>query len=698
MSPGEIGWRLEVRLRQEWWARRRFDPPRVVSSNSVPSMPYDAELGQLSRDARQAIVAAADGLLRGRAVVLGTLREDMDDPDWALDPRSGIAYPRRRCALEVDYRGPADERDPKQVWELSRHHHLTVLASAWRLTGDERYASATVRQLGSWWSQNPAMTGINWTNGIELGIRLISWVWIRRLLDGWHSAPAAFEHNDLAIGQIYWHQRYLADCFSRGSSANNHVVAEAAGWLAASCAFPWFAESERWQKAASALLQRELEHNTFRDGVNREQAFEYHAFVAELALAAAAEAEAAGVPLAPAFWEVLCHMLDVVAAVLDRSARPPRYGDGDGGRALVLDDPLADRWGSLLAAGAAVFGAKEWWPRTAPDARSILVAGMVGRRVEVQGRPATRPSHFPDAGMTILRSPRDADEEIWCRCDGGPHGFLSIAAHAHADALSIEVRHDGVELLVDPGTYGYFGEPRWRRYFRSTLAHNTIELDGRDQSDPGGPFLWLRHAQSEIIDLELDGEGAQRWSAQHRAYGRLGAPVRHRRSVVLDPQARSLFVVDRLDVAGPHPVRMTYHLGPSVEVALEPDRASLRWKHPSGQMATATVRLPPELTWTAYRGSTDPILGWYSSELGHREPVTTLLGRGLVRRGETVLRSELQLGHIPSARAMPSIQDERTAASSRAASTSLPGPIAAAVGGAMSTDAATARSSRYGDA
>ena len=41
----------------------------------------------------------------------------------------------------------------------------------------------------------------------------------------------------------------------------------------------------------------------------------------------------------------------------------------------------------------------------------------------------------------------------------GPHGFLSIAAHAHADALSVEVRHGGVEILVDPGTYCYHGEP-----------------------------------------------------------------------------------------------------------------------------------------------------------------------------------------------------------------------------------------------
>lgn len=97
--------------------------------------------------------------------------------------------------------------------------------------------------------------------------------------------------------------------------------------------------------------------------------------------------------------------------------------------------------------------------------------------------------------MTILRGPAG----IWCRCDGGPHGFLSIAAHGHADALSVEVRHDGVDLLADPGTFCYHGQPEWRQYFRSTLGHNTLQVDGADQSVSGGPFLWTRHARSRVL-------------------------------------------------------------------------------------------------------------------------------------------------------------------------------------------------------
>lgn len=663
MSLAEVGWRIEDRLRQEVWAHRRFGPatlpppsatttavgpgpPRPWPNRHVPAIPAATDLAELPQGSSQALLSAAEELLQGRAEFLGVLRQDMVDPKWPFDPVSGRAYPRDRCAFRIDYRSPADPRNVKQVWELSRHHHLTVLACAWQLTRDDRYAEMVARHLRSWWAENPVLCGVNWSSGIELGIRLISWVWTRRLLDGWVGAPSLFEDNETAVDQIYWHQRFLAAFRSRGSSANNHVIAEAAGQLVASCGFPWFDESARWRATATRLLESELLQNTFPCGLDREQAFGYHGFVTELGLVAAVEAEAAGAPVQPTTWNLLCRMIDVTAAVLDRSGRPPRYGDDDDGRCLVIDAPEANRWQSLLAAGAAVFGPLPWWPATAPDVRSLVLSALVGRVVEAGPRPSTRASHFGDAGLTILRSARGATEEIWCRCDGGPHGYLSIAAHAHADALSIELRHDGVEILVDPGTYCYHGEPTWRRYFRSTLAHNTLELDGQDQSVQAGPFQWLRKAATELLDVSVDYElGPQRWSAQHDGYERLQAPARHRRTVTLDPADRSLAIVDHLTSDSPHSVRLAFHLGPSVEAVVGGHQAVLRWEHPAGGQATAALQLPTQLSWCSHRGTTDPPIGWYSAGFGRKTPTTTLIGTG--RAADAVFCTDLRFTSSP---------------------------------------------------
>lgn len=617
--------------------------PVPTVARPVPGLPSGVDLRATDGAGREALLGAADQILAGRFEVLGRVRTDMVDPTWALDPTSAQAFPADRCAFRIDYRDPADERNVKQVWELSRLHHLTVLAAAWQVSGTPRYAVTVGRHLRSWWERNPVLRGVNWSSGIELGVRLISWVWTRRLLEGWSDAADLFEGNEVFADQLYWHQRYLAAFPSRGSSANNHVIAEAAGQLVASCAFPWFAESRRWRAEAASLLSRELERNTFAEGVNREQAFEYHGFVAELGLVAAAEAEAAGTPLDRATWARLCQMVDVVAATLDRAGGAPRYGDGDDGRALVVTDPAADRWQSLLALGEAVFGAQPWWPATAPDLQSLLVGGLVQRVVHDGTRPSERSSHFASAGLTILRSPATDDDELWCRCDGGPHGFLSIGAHGHADALSVELRHNGVELLCDPGTYRYQGSPAWRSYFRSTIAHNTVELDDEDQSVAGGPFLWTRQANGRTLSVSTTGD-VQHWSAEHDGYSRLERPARHRRTVTLNTEAGSLVVEDVLQSDQPHGVRLAFHLGPAVHAQLDGHHAALRWPTPRGGERHGTMVLPEALAWRSYHGSLDPVLGWYSPRFGTKLPITTLIGEATLATAR--VRTELRVGRI----------------------------------------------------
>lgn len=641
MSPAEVGWRTQDRIRQELWTRRSFGPaPQSARDRRGPVVPTAAQ-DAVPEDARAALIDAADRLLDGKWEVLGTLREDMVAPDWSLDPTSGRSYPERECSFRIDYRSAGDGRNVKQVWELSRHHHLTVLAAAFWLTGDERYATRAAEHLRSWWQANPVLTGVNWNSGIELGIRLISWVWTRRLLEAWQGAPDLFENNPVAHQQVYWHQRWLAAFRSKGSSANNHVIAEAAGQLVASTGFDWFGESAGWAADATALLEAELGNNTFDDGLNREQAFEYHGLVTQLGVIAAAEAQACGRGPGLATWHLLCRSVDALAALADEAGGPPRYGDGDDGRALVVDDPAASRWASLLATGAALFGPQRWWPQTTADVQSVWLAAMVGRRVDGGRRAERRGAHFPDAGVTILRSPPGEHDEIWCRLDGGPHGFLSIAAHAHADALSVEVRVGGIEVLADPGTYCYYSQPAFRRYFRSTLGHNTLELGGLDQSVAGGPFMWIRRAESSVLEADVDGTGLQRWSASHDGYERLEVPVIHRRTVTLRPVEGRLEIVDELETDGSNSARLAFHLGPSVEAVVEGNRAILCWVGPHAEGRRAVLTLPTALTWKAYRGSAEPVLGWYSSGFGRLQPATTLVGTGEL--GRSVLRTVFSL-------------------------------------------------------
>ncbi|MCL8013273.1 alginate lyase family protein [Streptomyces sp. AS02] len=625
MGPQEVAGRVGDAVRRRRWRSARPNCPTVTGARFTTVLPAGT-IAAIPPDAAKRLVSEADRLMYGHAEYFGVVRDDLTDPDWWSDPKTGRRAPWG-YAFDVPYRSEDAVGDIKQIWELSRHQYLTVLAAAYAITGNERYAERVAEHLRSWWAANPPLRGVHWISGIELGIRLLSWVWIRRLLDGWPGAAGLFEGNPAAVKQIWHHQRWLAAFPSRGSSANNHVIAEAAGQFAAACAFGWFPSSARWQADALRSLERHLRGNTFGSGLNRELATEYHGLVLELGLAAVAEADAAAVPVPASIRLVLLRMTDALAAVVDGRLRPPRQGDADDGHGLVVDGAGTDRWGSLLATGDAVFGRLAWWPEvTGTDVRTALLAALIrpyskNATAPAVSRPAGRPAHFADAGMTILRGPEGAGE-IWCRCDGGPHGFLSIAAHAHADALSVEVRHDGVDVLADPGTYCYHGQPQWRQYFRSTLGHNTLQLDGVDQSVSGGPFLWTRQARSRVLVADTSHEGVGRWSAEHDGYQ--GSV--HRRRVELTAASQELRVVD--EVRGPRrPARLAFHLGPAIAADLAGNRAVLTWTR-DGEDRSAVLDLPGQLSWRAHRGETDPPLGWYSPGFGRKEPATTLVGTG----------------------------------------------------------------------
>jgi len=648
MSPAEVAWRAREQALRKTWSLRQVRTAKLpalaakrlaarVDRQFTAILPPDtADL--VPDEARAAIIEAADRLMGGEWEVLGTARTDMTRPDWFHDPVTGRRSDPERYAFRINQRSEEQVGNIKQVWEVNRLQHLTLLAAAWYLTAEDSYAERVAEQLCSWWQENPFLSGVNWTSGIEIGIRLINFAWIRRLLDEWPKVGDLFERNDLALRQIRWHQQYLAAFESRGSSANNHVIAEAAGQLAASCAFPWFRESPRWRKQAAELFERELAHNTFPSGINRELASDYHGFVAELGYFAALEAVAAGFPLSDPAWRVLCAMTDAMAALVDSHGQPPRQADSDEGRVVLFDAPAHNRWPALLAIGAALFGELDWWPTTPVNAGSVLAGALAGGTRPVSGRPYRCPTRFADAGITILRTARADSPEIWCRCDGGPHGFLSLAAHAHADALSLEVRYAGVDVLADPGTYCYHGEPEWRSYFRSTIAHNTVEVAGQNQSSEGGPFLWLRHARAKEIEVADDG-GTVSWSAQHDGYLSLDPPARHCRTVRLDRVSRAIDIIDEIQ-GGDHQVSIAFHMGPAVHAELRDCSAVLSWPAPaapcipSSPPAAAWLELPPGLQWTLHRGETDPILGWYSQGLGQRVPAFTLLGRGLAPQGK----------------------------------------------------------------
>ena len=155
MSATELCWRCADQARKTRWRRLQVADPlpaldgsggrsagtRTGSTDDVDRLGLVcAEAGGIDvpAEARRALLQVADELLEGRWRILGVDRKDLEDPDWFYDPVTGRRAPERTYCFSIDVRSPAVTGDVKQVWELSRLHHLTVLAAAFAVSGDPR--------------------------------------------------------------------------------------------------------------------------------------------------------------------------------------------------------------------------------------------------------------------------------------------------------------------------------------------------------------------------------------------------------------------------------------------------------------------------------------------------------------------------------------------------------------------------------
>src|SRR5690606_14100674 len=240
---------------------------------------------------------------------------------------------------------------------------------------------------------------------------------------------------------------------------------------------------------------------------------------------------------------------------------------------------------------------------------------------------------FPHGGYYVLGRSFGAPDEVRAVFDAGPLGFLSIAAHGHADCLSLTLSVAGREQLVDPGTYVYHAEREWRDYFRGTAAHNTVRVDGVDQSRIGGQFLWLDKAEAQVEHFESTPDHDE-VAASHDGYERLPDPVRHERRVRFDKRANAFEVVDRLLCRGEHDVERCWHFSEQCRVALDgrsafSDDGEVRLRIDVDEADAVPVML---------HGSTEPIGGWVSRGFRQKTPSTTLAYRNRIS-GDTLLRT-----------------------------------------------------------
>lgn len=627
MSPGEVVYRLGQASRTLWersqWmagsrgpvgAGRENDLPRPFRASGGAAWGLDqASISQFEAafpGARNRILESADDVMGGRYRVFGRDMTLGTPPAWTSDPLSGRPWPDAFWA-DVDVRDGPPNGGALWVWELNRHHHLSLVANAYVLSGDERYRQFIIHQIQNWIGANPRWTGVNWASPLEIAVRLINWSWALSVLEeSGFSYPSAWRY---VLASTRDQAMHISRHLSRFSSGNNHLMGEAAGLAVVGQAFPRLAQAGHWARLGRKTLLEEFAKQIHPDGVPAEQAVDYLAFILELNLVAWTAQGEGGRQYSDIWLRRLDAANDFIAHIRDNSGNVPRIGDSAEASVFGFHSVAgADRFRPVLAAAASILE-KPALKRSAGgwDGFAHWILGEDGKiRFDAVPPAESEPGSkaFGDGGYCVMRTP---GRLIVFDC--GPLGYLSTAAHGHADALSLWIHVDGQAALIDSGTFAYQEGGAWRVYFRGTSAHNTVVVDQKDQSEQLGTFLWGRKADARLLKWDSSRE-YDLAVAEHDGYRRFG--VVHRRSVLfVKPDA--LLVVDDLLGEGRRHVQQLWHFSP--EAVIEHDVDSLMVRIGPTTMRLET-RGPSGLERTVVSGCHDPIQGWTSGTYGERQP------------------------------------------------------------------------------
>jgi len=463
--------------------------------------------------------------------------------------------------LAGEHGPPWHRRDLPRLWRFHLHGmaYLVDLALAYVNTEDPTCRTHAAGWVRGWIARNPPRTDVAW-DPYPVSVRLMAWA----------LAEAVFRWNDATIHRSYRQQAAFLVANPEYDLRANHLFKNAAALCVAGAL-----GAEGAEAAGRALLRRELAEQILDDGGHYERSPMYHCHVLEDALVAHAALE--GPP--PELAEALPRMRAFLAGVSHPDGEIPLFND------------------------AALGGHRP--PRALED----LVVTTAGAAAEPAPEGARA---YPDSGLYVLGAPGERGRLI---ARAGPPGPDYQLGHAHADALSYEFSAGKRRVLVNSGVHGYAESPH-RSYSRSTRAHNTVQVNGREQLEAWHVFRVGRRYTAQVKEWSTPRDRF-RLVAQHDGF----RPHLHRRCFEYGPAG---FWLIRDTVMGPGAIEAEsfVHIHPDFTVERNGDTWIISGD--AGAVAFLVVDCDEACV---VKGAHNPVQGWYFPAFGVAHPAPVLVLR-----------------------------------------------------------------------
>jgi hypothetical protein len=519
---------------------RSIDLPEKLPTRFFLPIPVREALTGLLGASAQAVVDEADELAVGRVRLFGgPLLSLQLEP--GRDLRHWTAYENHQVGWGVE--------DVKFLWEPARFGWAFLLGRAYCLTGSEAYAQLFWQLTERFLEANPVNLGPNWTSGQEVALRLIALTFAFQVFSD--SAQTTLERKRRLIQAVADHAaRIPPTLIYARSQNNNHLISEAVGLYTAGVLLPDLPEAVRWRELGWRWLNHALQTQISGDGAYIQHSTNYHRLMLQAALWADLLCRQSGETFPRQTVEKLAAATRWLLALLDPlSGQVPNLGHNDGSYILPLAaGGYADYRPVLQAASRAFLGQScltpgAWdelslWLGLESSQPAVSNSQLVALRSE-----SSVASHQPSVNRSVTsNNPQSAfknhqsenlnpqstirNSQSWA--------YLRVAQFTsrpgHADQLHVDMWWQGQNIALDAGTFQYNAAPPWENSLAGTSVHNTITVDGRDQMQRAGHFLWVDWAQACFLTEEAPNILA----AEHSGYNRLG--ILHRRRLLqIDP-------------------------------------------------------------------------------------------------------------------------------------------------------------------
>ena len=459
------------------------------------------------------------------------------------------------------------------LFYLSTGCDAWIECEAYRNQAYEKFKSLTQ----DWIERNKIGQSEGW-EAYPTSLRMVNWIFAFHIFAKEIESDPEF-HEQL-LRSLFKHALFLERNLEY-HICGNHLVKNGKALAFAGLFFKG-READRWYKKGTSLLWNELQEQILADGGHFERSPMYHLIVLQDYLEIYLLLRDNNRDVPSYVEDKIKSMLDFLVKILQPDGNIPLLNDSAFG---IAANPQ-----TLLAIGNTLFG--QFWA----DSEQASFA-------------------LDSSGYYVMR---DKSDEKYLIVDCGKICPDYLPPHAHADTLSYELSLGNERIIVDSGVYEYTSG-KWRDFYRSTHAHNTVVVDGLNQSDVWGSFRAGRRAfPTEVKWIVKD--DITFFEGGHDGYLRQMGILHKRKIFFMDNDFWLIF--DELDGAGTHTVEEYLHFHPEIEVTCGDAIVARKSKRRLLQIIPFGE---PEIL--LLQGELESIQGWYSPEFGKKEPNPVLLLR-----------------------------------------------------------------------